>query len=148
MLKVFVIAKPCKRLRQSVFLFKGITDSFVLRTQNDRPFSHCGAGVRWTPLRSRSTDRAGRQDRRKVRGNPSFRSTSLRSRANGCGNPFFYLRVFTDSFVLRTQNDRPFSLCGAGVRWTPLRSRSTDRAGRRDRRKVLFFYILRCVERR
>ena len=131
MLKVFVIAKPCKRLRQSVFLFKGITDSFVLRTQNDRPFSHCGAGVRWTPLRSRSTDRAGRQDRRKVR-----------------GNPFFYLRVFTDSFVLRTQNDRPFSLCGAGVRWTPLRSRSTDRAGRRDRRKVLFFYILRCVERR
>ena len=102
MLKVFVIAKPCKRLRQSVFLFKGITDSFVLRTQNDRPFSHCGAGVRWTPLRSRSTDRAGRQDRRKVRGNPSFRSTSLRSRANGCGNPFFYLRVFTDSFVLTT----------------------------------------------
>ena len=34
------------------------------------PFRHCGAGVRWTPLRSRSTDRAGRRDRRKVRGNP------------------------------------------------------------------------------
>ena len=50
MLKVFVIAKPCKRLRQSVFLFKGITDSFVLRTQNDKPFSHC--------------------NRRKMRGNP------------------------------------------------------------------------------
>ena len=33
---------------------------------------HCGAGVRWTPLRSRSTNRAGRRDRRKVRGNPSL----------------------------------------------------------------------------
>ena len=32
----------------------------------------CGAGVRWTPLQSRSTDRAGRRDRRKARGNPSF----------------------------------------------------------------------------
>ena len=64
---------------------KGITDSFVLRTQNDKPLSyykyirradilsftcHCGAGVRWTPLRSRSTERAGRRDRCKVRGNP------------------------------------------------------------------------------
>ena len=31
---------------------------------------HCGAGVRWTPLQSRSTDRAGRRDRRKACGNP------------------------------------------------------------------------------
>ena len=49
-----VIAKPCKRLWQSVL----------------SPSRHCGAGVRWTPLRSRSTDRAGRRDHRKVRGNP------------------------------------------------------------------------------
>ena len=41
----------------------------MLRTQNDKPFCHCGAGVRWTPLRSRSTDRAGRRDRRKTCGN-------------------------------------------------------------------------------
>ena len=39
---------------------------------------HCGAGVRWTPLRSRSTDRAGRRDRRKVRGNPLLTPVSLR----------------------------------------------------------------------
>ena len=79
-----VIAKPCKRLWQSVFLLKGITDSFALRAQNDKPFScckyhkvcgkptpcHCGAGVRRTPLRSRSTDRAGRRDRRKACSNP------------------------------------------------------------------------------
>ena len=116
MLKVFVIAKPCKRLRQSVFLFKGITDSFVLRTQNDRPFSLCGAGVRWTPQRSRSTDRAGRQDRRKVRGNPSFRSTSLRSRANGCGNPFFYLRVLRilSCFALRMTDHLVFAVRVSG----------------------------------
>ena len=72
---------------------------------------HCGAGVRWTPLLSRSTDRAGRRDRR----------------VNGCGNPFFpspvianavrrvairsLLRGITDSFVLRTQNDTTFSHC-------------------------------------
>ena len=64
-----VIAKPCNGCGNP-FSFKGITDSFTLRAQNDKPFSHCGAGVRWTPLRSRSTDRAGRRDRRKVRGNP------------------------------------------------------------------------------
>ena len=60
------------------FLLKGNTDSFTLRAQNDKQFScqrfrevcsklsfcHCGAGVRRTPLRSRSTDRAGRRDRR------------------------------------------------------------------------------------
>ena len=40
---LLVIAKPCKRLRQSVFPFKGITDSFALRAQNDKPFSHCEA---------------------------------------------------------------------------------------------------------
>ena len=33
---------------------------------------------------------------------------SLRSRANGCGNPFFF-KGNTDSFVLRTQNDKPLS---------------------------------------
>ena len=55
---------------QSVFPFKGITDSFALCAQNDIPFCHCGAGVRRTPLRSRSTYRAGRRDHRKVRGNP------------------------------------------------------------------------------
>ena len=80
-----VIAKPRKRLWQSVSLLKGNTDSFALRVQNDKPVSyckyikcadklsftcHCGAGVRWTPLRSRSTDRAGRRDRRKACGNP------------------------------------------------------------------------------
>ena len=54
---------------------------------------HCGAGVRWTPLRSRSTDRAGRRDRRKACGNPFSPRPSLRSRVNGCGNPFFFLRI-------------------------------------------------------
>ena len=33
-----VIAKPCKRLWKSVFLLKGITDSFTLRVQNDKRF--------------------------------------------------------------------------------------------------------------
>ena len=84
-------ARPPSGVRQSVFLFKGITDSFALCAQNDIPFSYCnhrgmrskpsschceGAGVRWTPLRSRSTDRAGRRDHRQV-----------------CGNPFSFLRV-------------------------------------------------------
>ena len=35
-----VIAKPCKRLWQSVSLLQGITDSFTLRAQNDKPFSY------------------------------------------------------------------------------------------------------------
>ena len=58
---------------------------------NKLSLCHCGAGVRWTPLRSRSTDRAGRRDRRKVRGNP------------------FSFKGNADSFVLRTQNDKSFS---------------------------------------
>ena len=45
-------------------------------------------GVRWTPLRSRSTDRAGRRDRRKVRGNP------------------FFFKGNTDSFAPSAQNDK------------------------------------------
>ena len=32
-------ARPPQGVRQSVFLFKGITDSFTLRVQNDKPFS-------------------------------------------------------------------------------------------------------------
>ena len=32
---------------------------------------------------------------------------------------------------------------GAGVQWTPLRSRSTDRAGRRDYRPNWFYCTLR-----
>ena len=72
---------------------------------------HCGAGVRLTHLLSRSTDRAGRRDRR----------------VNGCGNPFFpspvianavrrvairsLLRGITDSFALCAQNDISFSHC-------------------------------------
>ena len=93
---------------QSVSLFKGNTDSFTLRAQNDKPFSYCkyrgvygkptschceGAGVRWTPLRSRSTDRAGRRDAKRL-----WQSVSL-------------LRGITDSFALRTQNDKRFSCC-------------------------------------
>ena len=80
---------------------KGITDSFTLRVQNDKPISHCGAGVLWTPLRSRSTDRAGGRDRRKACGNPFFPSPSLRSRVNGCGNPFSF-KGEADSFALTT----------------------------------------------
>ena len=53
--------------------------------------------------------------------------------------------------MLRTQNDKLVSSCechgvcsklslchceGAGVRWTPLQSRSTDRAGRRDTKRL------------
>ena len=46
-----VIAKPCKRLWQSVLLFKGNTDSFALRAQNDTPFSYCKSRkVRGGPL--------------------------------------------------------------------------------------------------
>ena len=33
--------------------------------------------------------------------------SSLRSRVNGCGNPFS-LKGYTDSFTLRVQNDKPF----------------------------------------
>ena len=36
----------------------------------------------------------------------------------------------------------PAALEGAGVQWTPLRSRSTDRAGRRDSGDILCGYIL------
>ena len=61
-----VIAKPCKRLWQSVFLLKGITDSFTLRVQNDKSFSHCKyirrAAIRFSPPRH--------CEHRKVRGNP------------------------------------------------------------------------------
>ena len=67
-----VIAKPCKRLWQSVLLFKGNTDSFALRAQNDTLFSYCKS--------------------RKACGY-TFVYLSLRSRVNGCGNPFFFLRV-------------------------------------------------------
>ena len=55
---------------------------------------HCGAGVRWTPLRSRSTDRAGRRDRRVT-------AVAIR----------FSFKGEADSFALRTQNDKPFSHC-------------------------------------
>ena len=70
---------------------------------------------------------------------------------NGCGNPFFSLGYY-GFFRASAQNDKQFSYSeylwhavmlsftchceGAGVRRTPLQSRSTDRAGRRDRRKV------------
>ena len=47
-----VIAKPCKRLWQSVFLLRGITDSFTLRVQNDIPFSHCEAVQTAVAIRS------------------------------------------------------------------------------------------------
>ena len=62
-----------------------------------------GAGLRGRPLRSRSTDRAGRRE-------AGLRGRPLRSRS-------------TDRAGRRE----------AGVWWTPLRSRSTDRGGRRDR---------------
>ena len=66
-----VIAKPCKRLWQSVSPLRGLRILSRFAFRMTRFFSHCeGAGVRWTPLRSRSTDRAGRRDRRKARGNP------------------------------------------------------------------------------
>lgn len=68
---LFVIAKPCKRLWQSVSPLRGLRILSRFAFRMTRFFSHCeGAGVRWTPLRSRSTDRAGRRD------------------VNGCGNPF------------------------------------------------------------
>ena len=68
-------------VRQSVSLLKGITDSFALCVQNDKLVNSCechgvcsklslchceGAGVRWTPLQSRSTDRAGRRDTKRL----------------------------------------------------------------------------------
>ena len=79
---------------------------------------HCGAGVRRTPLRSRSIDRAGRRDsrkalgnpppchceRRKACGNPFPRPLSLRSRVNGCGNP-------SPSRVLRIPSCLPLLRC-------------------------------------
>ena len=40
MLCLPVIAKPRKRLWQSVSLLKGNTDSFALRVQNDKPISY------------------------------------------------------------------------------------------------------------
>ena len=53
------------------FSLRGITDSFALRAQNDTPFSYCKS--------------------RKACGY-TFVYLSLRSRVNGCGNPFFFLR--------------------------------------------------------
>ncbi len=51
-------------------------------------FCHCeGAGVRWTPLRSRSTDRAGRRDAKRLR-QSVLPLSSLRSCVSDCGNPF------------------------------------------------------------
>ena len=43
-----------------------------------------------------------------TRDKPFSHSLSLRSRVNGCGNPFLFLKE-ADSFVLRTQNDKSFS---------------------------------------
>ena len=64
---VIISAKKCAAIRFPLRVLRIL----ALCAQNDIPFRHCeGAGVRWTPLRSRSTDRAGRRD------------------ANGCGNPF------------------------------------------------------------
>ena len=47
-----VVAKPNKRLWQSVFLLRGITDSFTLRVQNDIPLSHCEAVQTAVAIRS------------------------------------------------------------------------------------------------
>ena len=41
-----------ERRRQSVFPLKDITDSFVLRTQNDKPFRHCEAVQTAVAIRS------------------------------------------------------------------------------------------------
>ena len=72
------------------FPFKGNTDSFTLRAQNDKPFSYCKY--------IRCADKLSL-------------TLSLRSRVNGCGNPFLFKRGITDSFTLRVQNDISFSYC-------------------------------------
>ena len=95
-------ARPPSGVRQSVFLFKGITDSFALCARNDIPFSYCnhrgmrskpsschceGAGVRWTPLQSRSTDRAASETavrRVAIR----FPRPVIAKEQSDCGNPF------------------------------------------------------------
>ena len=68
---------------------------------------HCGAGVRWTPLRSRSTDRAGRRDRRKARGNPSFllKGYGFFRAYHSCGAQKLF------SLGARTTFDRGASFC-------------------------------------
>ena len=104
---VIVRAVRCAAIRS---LLKGNMDSFALRVQNDIQFNYCeylwradklsfschceGAGVRWTPLRSRSTDRAGRRD---VQTAVAIRSL---------------LKGEADSFTLRVQNDITFCHCG------------------------------------
>ena len=96
-----VIAKPCKRLWQSVFLFKGITDSFTLRTQNDKSFSHCKY-IRRAAIRSKSPVIAS-----------TVRCVAIR----------FSFKGITDSFTLRTQNDKSFSHCKY-IRRAAIRSKS------------------------
>ena|GEM_PF-6145748 len=102
---------------------KGITDSFTLRVQNDKPISHCGAGVLWTPLRSRSTDRAGRRDRRKACGNP-FHTPRHCEHRKVRGNPFHtprhceHRKVRGNPFFCKSGGGFPRSLC-RGLRRTP-----------------------------
>ena len=67
----------------------GITDSFVLRTQNDKPFSQSESRVNGC-------------------GNPFPTPTSLRG-SNATVAIRFPFKGEADSFVLCTQNDKPFS---------------------------------------
>ena len=80
-----VIAKPCKRLWQSVFLLKGrrILSRYALRMTNRLVATNAvGVCSKMLPCHC---------EHRQVRGNP------------------FSFKGSTDSFTLRAQNDKPFS---------------------------------------
>ena len=116
------------------FSFKGNTESFTLRVQNDRSFSslRCECPV---DTSAKQKHRPSRQARPPsgvrqfvlsplVITKPCKRLWESVSLSRG-------IRILS-RFAFRMTG--LFRHCGAGVRWTPLRSRSTDRAGRRDRR--------------
>ena len=71
---------------------------------------HCGAGVRRTPLRSRSTDRAGRRDRCKARGNPFSRPLVIANAVRRVAIRSFFKREY-GFFRASAQNDTPLSYC-------------------------------------
>ena len=92
------------------FSFEGNTVSFVIRTRNDKRFSCCKyRGVYGKPPSCHCEG----QSPAAIRLLPL---SSLRSRANGCGNPFFYLRVLRilSCFALRMTDHLVFAVRVSG----------------------------------
>ncbi len=111
-----VIAKPCKRLWQSVFLFKDITDSFALCAQNDKPFCNCNHRIicdKLQPLSLRcgcpvdtsakQKHRPNRQARPPLGARQSvFPSPVIAKPCKRLWQSVFLFKDITDSFALTT----------------------------------------------